>query len=126
MKLDFQLKEKSRANKIYVLVNYEGGDGDTEHPQEFVLPFAYDQYNTEENLEKIRVIKEEYKVLKEALDDYDADYHSVLEEYGENIAKLFDNAPNDPQTDYDTKCYLYNVELIGYDNEGNKYVSHLI
>ena len=120
MNIKFELKEESRANKIYLVANFAGGDGDTEHPQEYLMPFTFSEY--EQNLEYIENLYKEYKILEKVLE---SDYYSIKEKYGEQIAKLYDNAPNDPQTDYSMKCYLDSIELIGYDEKGNKYKSYL-
>lgn len=50
---------------------------------------------------------------------------SVKEEYGEEIARLYDNAPNDPQGDYQFKCYISSIKVVGYDDKGNRYESYV-
>jgi hypothetical protein len=53
-----------------------------------------------------------------------ADYEEVEEEWGEEVAQMFDNAPNDPQSDYSTKTSLQSVILRGYDDKGNMYETY--
>lgn len=124
MKLNFKLTEQSRANKVYFVANFEGGDGDTEHPKEQLLPFNYDQVEQEDNLKVIQELVDNHFKLKQAIDN-EYEYKDIKEKYGDKVAHLYDNTPNDPQTDYSMKCYLSDVELVAYDKEGNKYTSYL-
>jgi hypothetical protein len=120
-KIKFKLKEKTRANKIFFLVNYSGGDSDTEHPVEFEYSFPYSEWKS--NIETIESDVKAFKILKEILEDRVSSsiYDQVLEEHGPMIANLFDSVPNDPQCDYQYRCYIDSIELIGYDDMGNKY-----
>lgn len=127
-KIDFKLIEESRAGKIFISLMYSGGDADTEHLQEFQIEgVTWDNYK--ENLSVIEKLYNQYATLKTALSDYDlrygGRYKDVMVKYGKEIALLFDEVPNDPAGDYQWKCYLSYIELIGYDNEGNKYESYL-
>jgi hypothetical protein len=124
-KIEFREVEKSRAGNLYLVANFEGGDADTDHPQEYRLPFGFAQW--EENLSLIEKEAKDFEILKSLLDGGEkVSYKSIIEEHGEEIARMYDNAPNDPQTDYDTKCYLDSVDLIGYDAEGNKHKAYLL
>jgi hypothetical protein len=117
-KLQFHLKEKTRGGKVFLVEEYMGGDADTEHFNETVLNVPYSEVKYEDVAEDI----ENFKKLKKALnmDDYD----EVKEEWGEEVASMYDNAPNDPQCDYSTKTQLESVILRGYDNEGNMYETY--
>ena len=42
----------------------------------------------------------------------------------EEMARLYDDVPNDPESDYSYKCYLSRITLIGYDQTGSKYESY--
>lgn len=127
MKLEFELEEKSRANNLYLQLNFCGGDADTEHPEMELLPFGFDVW--ENHINEIEIEIKKYKLLSEILDVNSAgymgedDYDDIKEKHGEVIADLFDNVPNDPQCDYQYKCYLDSPNLIGYDESGNKYES---
>ena len=57
--------------------------------------------------------------------EYLEDYDEVLDKYGKDIADMYDNTPNDPQSDYQYKCYIHNMTLIGYDEKGNKYTANI-
>lgn len=124
MKIKWNKTESSRANKVFLQVMFMGGDADTEHPEEYELPqsFSKNFVLTDESLKII----EDFKTLKSILEDEDNDYDSVMEEYGEDMARSYENVPNDPQSDYSTKCYLDDITLIGYDVEGNKFESYII
>ena len=122
-KIKFQKKEESRAGKTFILINYSGGDADTDHPEEYLLDIPFEANMTQND--KIDEIVSEYKTLKEILDDTDIKYSEVEKEYGTKMARLYDNAPNDPQCDYQYKCTLDSIQLIGYDDKGTKYMSYL-
>src|SRR6187402_2778321 len=124
MKIKFELEEKTRAGKLYLIVNFAGGDADTEHPEEIEFEkIPYLDYKS--HIEEISKTIEQYNILKEILDvnsvKHLESYKEVEAEYGKEMALLYDNTPNDPQSDYQFKCYLDSMELIGYDEKGNKY-----
>lgn len=126
MKIDFKLKEKTRANKFYIFVNYEGGDADTDHPEEYGLE-GVDGNNYKDNLDKIEQEVSDLKTLEKILNEHGTSsshpYNIIKEEYGERFSILFEDVPNDPQCDYQYKCSLDHIKLIRYDNEGNRYES---
>lgn len=124
--LKFELKEKisDKANKLYLHVDYAGGDADTDHPETYLLhEIPFDEY--EKHLEAISAEVDKYETLKQILGygGHTMNYAEIKEEYGNEIADMFDNVPNDPQSDYQFKCYIEYIYLIGYDKEGNKYQS---
>jgi hypothetical protein len=127
-KLEFKLVEPSRANKTYMFVNYKGGD--TDHPEETLLEGVVLQDDLTLDEASLQKINEEvvfYKTLEKVLDQYHTDnnpYDEIKEEYSEEMADAFDNAPDDPQNDYQFKCTLGRIEVIAYDSKGNKYKSH--
>lgn len=124
MNIKFEKVEASKANKVYIRLNFEGGDADTQHPQEILVnDITFDDW--EKNKHIIDEYVSDFKILKKVLTDSDIDYEEVLEEYGEDIANLYDNTPNDPQCDYQFKCYLDSIEIIGYDSESNKYSAYV-
>jgi hypothetical protein len=122
-KIEFKLNSKSKANQVYLVANFEGGDADTSHPQEYLMPFPFSEW--ESNVDLIKKEYDELMILKTILGDYDISYNEVKEQWGEDIARLYDNVPNDPQTDYSVKCYLDDVYLIGYDEECNEFKAYL-
>ncbi len=123
MKFNFQEVEKPRLDKLYLLVKYEGGDGDTKHPEEYYLDIKYSEL--ENRMDEITKEIESFKTLKIILNDYRITYKKVKEEYGDEMTNLYDNVPNDPQTDFDTKCYIDDLKLIAYDKAGIKYISNI-
>jgi hypothetical protein len=127
MKLEFKLKEKSRANKVFLCVKYAGGDADTEHPNEYEYDFP--SYEIDKNLHIIEKDIKEFKILEKILDvnskEYSKSYEEIEEKYGDKIVRLYENVPNDPQTDYQTKCYIDEISVIKYDENGNKYESYI-
>jgi hypothetical protein len=120
--IKFTLKEKSRANNFYIFVMFAGGDADTEHPQEFLMPFPFSEY--EKHLGEIKTQIEFYQNLKTVLES-EMKYDEILEEYNKEMANAYDNVPNDPQNDYQDKCYLDSITLVGYDMQGNKFESYV-
>lgn len=123
MEINFKKVEESRAGKVYLRVVYFGGDADTTHPEEYLLKdITFD--NVGEKTAEIAEIVKPYAILDRVLEEY-SDYQSVLEEYGEDVARLYDNAPNDPQCDYQFKCHLDYLELVGYDASGAKHESSI-
>lgn len=127
-KIKFHKEEDSKADKLYLVVYYEGGDADTSHPEEIEYE-GHTYSNWEAASAQINEDLKRYKKLKKALDvndkDYcEDDYEQVKEKFGQEIADLYDNAPNDPQSDYSRKCYIDRVYLMGYDQKGNKYETY--
>ena len=121
MKVIFKKTTKnSKANKVYLQLNYKGGDSDSDHPVLIELPILFkNELDIPDN------IIEQYKSLQNILEDTDMNYNKVLSEYGPVLASLFDDVPNDPQGDYQFKCYLSNIQVIGYDSECNKYSTYI-
>jgi uncharacterized membrane-anchored protein YhcB (DUF1043 family) len=131
MKIKLNKKEDSRAGKVYLLVNFEGGDGDTYHLQEELIEdMTFDEEKEIELSKNAEELIKNYKKLKTVLDinykDYLKSYKEVLEKHGETIANLYDNTPNDPQGDYQFKCYLSSICIKAYDNKGTLYESYSI
>lgn len=124
MQLQLEFKEKSKNNKVFIVEKYYGGDADTEHFEEFELTNFTMNYDN-----NIIVIddswKSYYEQLKDALRNYE-DYNDVLNAYNEEIADAWDNAPNDPQNDYQNKTRLDSVFVVYYDHEGTKFQAYLI
>lgn len=124
--IEFKKVRESKSGKFYIKVMYEGGDADTEHPEEYQLP-GVTAYNYQDQASR-EVIAQELAILH-TLDgildvnhpNYCDDYDEIKRKYGEGIATAYDNVPNDPQTDYEDKCYLDYIELVMYDEQGNRY-----
>ena len=118
----FQFKkvEAPKRDKIYLLVEYAGGDADTEHPElhEF-KGIKFSEY--EQHLDEIQILIDDYKLLKNILRQNRVNYDEISKKYGKDMAQMYDNAPNDPQSDYQYKCYIDSMKLVGYDEEGNKH-----
>lgn len=127
---NFRQVEAPKKDKLYLLLNFAGGDADTKHPvyHEF-KGIKFSEYQN--HLAEINRVIDDYKKLDGALDvndrDYcDNDYKKVEAKFGKDIARLYDNiVPNDPQADYQYKCYLSSMELIGYDVDGNKHQAYI-
>lgn len=124
-KIDFNLDEKSRCGKFYIRVNYEGGDADTRHPVEWELP-GIDANNYLDHLSEIERVVDLYTSLKDNVlsNHWDWNYDSVLKEYGQEMVDAYEDSPNDPQCDFQYKCYIDDIYLIKYDAVGNRYVSY--
>lgn len=126
--IKFEKREASRASKVFMVVTYMGGDADTYHPEEYLLPFSFDDYKN--HLEEIGQDLDKYKILKKLTDgsggQQDHNYDDLEKKYGEEIASLYDNIPNDPQSDFQFKTSLDSVMLRGYDSEGAMYEAYLM
>lgn len=122
-KIEFEKTENSRADTIWLLIKYAGGDADTEHFHEEKFEFPYSEYET--HLEEIEARVDQYKIIENLTDGsgghQDHDYEDLVEKYGEEIAELYENVPNDPQGDYQFKTSLDSMKLIAYDEKCNKY-----
>jgi hypothetical protein len=100
----FDKTESSKANKLYLFVLFEGGDADTDHPEYYEFKnIKFSEY--ENHLDEIKEKIDKYLILKDILDNHDyrtasRAYDKIKSKYGEDIAKLYDNTPNDPQADY--------------------------
>jgi hypothetical protein len=120
----FKKSGTPKIDKLYLKIMFAGGDADTEHPETIDLKIKFSEY--ENHLDEINKIIENYIILRGALDINSVayckkGYKEVKIRFGEEIADLFDNTPNDPQNDYQNKCYLDSMELIGYDQSGHKH-----
>jgi hypothetical protein len=120
----FKLKQHAKRNCVYLHVDFEGGDADTNHPESYLIK-GVTMDNIDEHLEEINHMIDNFKKLKKVLDDSDNSYEQVVEEYGEEIARLYDNTPNDPQSDYSYKCYISSIELHAYDENGDLYTQYI-
>ena len=121
-KYKFELEEKSKNDSLWIHLMYSGGDADSEHPEEYQLDIKFSEY--ENHLEKIDEEVKKYKILEKLTSDNhgeNLEYEDLEEKYGEDIANMYDNVPNDPQGDYQFKTSLDSITLVGYDKEGNKY-----
>ncbi len=125
--IEFKKEDESRTNKIYLVLEFAGGDADTEHPEEILLPFPYSKWKN--NIDEIELQVSLYRQLEEVLDDHDyrtkGMYDEVKAEYSEEVADLYDNVPGDPQNDFQYKCYISGMHLIGYTHKGTKYKAYL-
>ena len=90
-----------------------------------INPFQYHWRIPDYHLDEVNHLIDTFKKLKKVLSDTDIEYDEVLSEYGEEVARLYDNAPNDPQCDYQYKCYLSSMELHGYDENGDLYIQYI-
>jgi len=122
MIINFRKKEDSRANKIYFFTMFSGGDADTRHPQEYEIKGITFQ-NYQEHIYEIEKEVNLHKQLKDILREYsDKQYgYKAASEISDELASMYDNVPNDPQCDYQFKCRLDYIKLIGYDEIGTKY-----
>jgi hypothetical protein len=123
----FRRGREPKKDELYLMLDFEGGDADTKHPEYYKFDFPFSEYR--DNLAEIYKVIKKYKTLGRILDvnnrDFCDNYRDVLKKFGQDIARLFDNTPNDPQTDYDTKCYLGGMRLVGYDKDGVEHESYI-
>lgn len=124
-KIKFELKEATRANTLWMSLDYYGGDADSDHHEEWKFDFPYSEWQ-----DHIKEIEEEiakYKILKKLTGithGDDVKYEEIEKEYGKEIADMYEDVPNDPQGDFQFKTVLDYIYLVGYDEKGNKYQSY--
>jgi len=130
----FTRKTKSIRDKLFLDLMYSGGDSDTSHPVRIPLNIKFSEYK--KHLGKIHEIINLYKELKK-LDInrlfYDVKTRSYcIKRYGkesiiidDKLQKLIDQIPNDPTTDYQNKCYLDWIKLVGFDENGDSHESYI-
>lgn len=70
---------------------------------------------------------ESYFLLKDILggDNKHSSYDKIKEKYGDQIADMWDQVPNDPQCDYQFKCYIDSIKLYYHDNSGAKWEARI-
>jgi hypothetical protein len=117
-KLEFKKKEESKNDKIFLLLDFEGGDADTEHPEYEEFNFKFSEW--EQNIDEIARMVQKYESLKRFLSSNTC----PDKEDDEELFYMYENAPYDPQGDWQNKCYLSSISVIGYDAEGNKWQSY--
>lgn len=136
IKLNFRLSNKAQRDEVYLYLLYEGGDADTTHPETINLGIKYSEID--EHIDEITEIVDKYKRLQKVL-NYTGDLHYdrkinryVIRSYrkddvkiDDDIEELIEGVPNDPQADYQFKCYLGDIWLIGYDENGDKHTSYI-
>ena len=124
MNIKFTKINSSYKDCLFLKVNFAGGDADTKHPEMIKLNIKFSEYQN--HIDEIKLIVDKYLLLKKILGEHDIpDYEKIESEYGEDILSLYDSAPNDPQSDYQYKCYISSLYLIGYDDDCNEYQSFL-
>lgn len=124
MKVKFHKEEESRAGKVFLVLNYMSGDADGDFPEEIELEGVKFAKELELSQEHSKTIKD-YKLVGHITNcnhaKYSEDYEEIKEEHGEEIASLWENGTNDPQSDYSIKCHLNHIFLRGYDQNGTVY-----
>jgi len=138
---DFRRVGGAKLDCMYLHLIYEGGDADTRHPEKIKLPWKYSEYK--DHIEELNELIDKYKRLEKVLhcgsyggricsERINGQHKYVIKAYRspdveieDDLQDLIDDVPNDPQTDYDTKCYLGHMTLIAYDQEGNKLESYI-
>lgn len=138
-KIKFELAEKSRANSIWIKLEYMSGDADAYRYEECDLGILYSEW--EQHLDKINKEIENYTLITKFTDCNNElclkdkrwglkigqreAYNYIKQNYSEELADLFDNVPGDSTCQGEFKAYLSNITLIGYDEQGNKYESYV-
>lgn len=136
----FKKTETAKRDQLYIYLMYEGGDADTRHPEEYPLNIKFSEYK--EHLPEIYEIIDKYQRLKVVLDcgSYGGriDWDNKTKKFfikdrmrksdipiDDDLQDMIDNVPNDPQNDFQDKCYLATIKLIGYDENGDKHESYV-
>lgn len=122
-KIVFRKDEAPRAGKLYLELNYMGGDADSFELAEIKLDFGYAEWK--DHLPEIEELLDKYRLLSKITDinasEYSESHDDVVMDHGQEIGDLYSCVPGDPQTDGDTNCMLYEMFLVGYDEKGAKY-----
>jgi energy-coupling factor transporter ATP-binding protein EcfA2 len=143
----FILLGESGAGKSIILETIAGpekvaSDADTRHPEEIDLKIKFSEYK--EHIDEINDIIDKYKRLEKVLhcgsyggrvrsERINGRYRYIIKNRGgrpdieidDDLQDLIDMTPNDPQTDFDEKCYLGSMKLVAYDEEGNRHESYV-
>jgi hypothetical protein len=119
----FHLKERSRGEKVFLVLKFMGGDADTFETEEIEIDtndFTPSEFYVDE---EFQALIDKYKIIKGLQNDESSHkMYDILEsKYGEEIANLYDNIPGDPQTYGEFKCSLQWITIRGYDYMGNMY-----
>lgn len=122
--IHFKKEEDSRLNSVWLVLMYMSGDADTHHPKEIKLPFEFSHWRN--NIKEIEEKFTFYKTVQDILENNREEDHNFIEgAFGKLYADAIDAAPRDTSVDYQYKCYLADIYLIGYDMEGNKLKAYL-
>lgn len=136
----FIKEEDSRADQLYIRLEYMSGDADAYDYEEYPLgDIKFSNYK--DHLDKIDELVKEYKLIQKLTDINDSlnvsnprynkvesikdEYEYVKEKYSKHIADLYDNVPVDSTQDGQFKAHLSAITLIGYDDKCNKYIAYV-
>lgn len=131
--IQFKFSEKAKKDLLFLHLVFEGGDATTQHPKYFQIEGVTKEDlvgpdKNENAVKQVNAFLNDYSNLKKALKLYHTDsygYDKVKEQFGDTVASLYDNTPQDPENDFQDKCTLSSAELIAYDSEGNSFVAHI-
>lgn len=127
MKLNFTKKEENRSNKVYLEISYMSGDADAFEIEEQILSNLDGDDLLALDHNQIEILKEHikpYAILQDILEN-DNDYDEILDEYGEEVAGLYDNTPGDCTVDGQWKSKLDGLTLKVYSSDGSLYESYI-
>ena len=131
----FREIEKSKKDKMYLVIEYVGGDADIYINRSIEMPsvkFSTYKDQLEDINEYILIYKTLMKIINKdnmksnIMKSIRHQYNGVLSKFGEDLMEAYENVPSDPSGgDGDYNCSISNIRLIGYDEEGNKHESRI-
>lgn len=121
MKINFKKEKNSVLNILFIKLEYMSGDADAYEYQEVSIE-GVDYTNYKENLDKIKTEVDKYKLIGRLTDTNDLarkyrDYDKIKEDFGEEIADIWDTTPNDT-TCCDYVAHLSDITLCAYNEKG--------
>jgi hypothetical protein len=129
MDIKFKKEGESIINKLFIRLEYMSGDADAYEYDELPLNIPFDKY--EKHLPEIEKIVSDYKLISRFTDCNDKlymeseGYDYIKEKYSKEIADLYDAVPGDSTCDGQVLAHLSEIQLVGYNDKGVKFVAYL-
>jgi hypothetical protein len=129
MNIEFKKESESILNKLFIRLEYMSGDADAYEYDERPLNIPFDKYK--DHLPEIEKIVSNYKLISRFTDCNDKlytelkDYDFIKKKYSKEIAELYNAVPGDSTCDHQLLAHLSEIQLIGYNDKGVKFVAYL-
>jgi hypothetical protein len=131
MKIKFKKEEESLLNTFFLYLTYMSGDADAYEYDKVYIP-GVDYTNYLDNLDKIKEVVDQYKLIgrftdcndKLCLTDNEDAYKYIQDNYSQELADIYDNVPTDT-TCCDYLAHLSNIEIHAYNEKGELLISFI-
>lgn len=136
MKIKFEKHAESVLNKLFLYLTYMSGDADAWEYEEVEIE-GVNYLNYQENLDKIKVEVDKYKLIGRITDCNDSlyiedrrksipnKYEFLKKEYGQEIADLYQETPGDSTNDHQVPAHLSDIKLHAYNEKGELLISYV-